>query len=244
MIAHLKHGLGLGLLLLLASCSGPGVSGPTGGVAWQLGHKPGPRGFRTVVLDAGHGGSDSGAVKNGLTEKNVALDVVRRVQARLSGQFRVVLIRSGDEFVDLDQRVVDASRQRDAVLVSVHFNAGSSGLAGAETFYWRVDSYGLATRLQRAIASVTPRDNSRGMVRRRLRLTRNPTIPSVLVECGYLSNSSEAALIRQAGYRQRLADAIAYAITAQAREGDGNIGPLPPPLWDPPSKGSDVRDRW
>ena len=209
-----------------------------------LGHRPGPRGFRTVILDAGHGGRDDGAVRNGLREKDMTLDMVRRVQDKLSGSFRVRLLRSSDRFVDLDDRVASASRQRDAVLVSIHFNAGPRYLSGAETFYWRVDSYGLARRLQQALGAVTPGRSARGLTRRRLRLTRNPTIPCVLVECGYLSNARDAALIRQTAYRDRLADAIAYALRAQSHYGDGDVGPLPPARWDPPSKGTDARDSW
>ncbi|MBL9117680.1 MAG: N-acetylmuramoyl-L-alanine amidase [Verrucomicrobiaceae bacterium] len=230
--------------LAMTGCSTSDSSFGYSGSAKSLGHKPGPRGFRTVVLDAGHGGSDSGAVRNGIREKDVALDVVRRVEQKLGNAFRVKVVRNGDYFVDLDDRVNRASRSGDAVLVSVHFNSGPSSLSGVETYYWRVDSFGLASRLHRAVGSVTPRDNNRGLVRRRLRLTRNPTIPCVLIECGYLSNRSEAALIRQASYRDRLAYAIAYAISAQASEGDGNIGPLPPPRWDPPSRGTDARDQW
>lgn len=209
-----------------------------------LGHRPGPKGFRTVILDAGHGGKDDGAIRNDLREKDMALDVVRRVQDKLSGSFRVRLLRSNDTFVDLDDRVSRASRTRDAVLVSIHFNSGPRTLAGAESYYWRVDSYGLARRLQQSLSAVTPGRNSRGLTRRRLRLTRNPTIPCVLVECGYLSNAREASLIRQAAYRDRLADAIASALRAQAHYGDGNIGSLPPARWDPPSKGTDARDSW
>jgi N-acetylmuramoyl-L-alanine amidase len=248
-----RHFLHLGTLAGLSALSSCGID-PRGGTsvggaqprrgsqADLLGHKPGPRGFRTVILDAGHGGQDSGAVQNGLREKDLTLDIVQRVRQLLSNSFSMVLMRRGDEFIDLDERVVRASRYDDAVLVSVHFNSGPSHLAGIETFYWRVDSYGLATRMQRALSSVVPRQACRGLVRRRLRLTRNPTIPCVLVEGGYLSNGAEANLLRQAGYRDRLARAIAGALQAQAAQGDGNIGPLPPPRWDPPSRPTDARD--
>jgi N-acetylmuramoyl-L-alanine amidase len=116
-------------------------------------------------------------------------------------------------------------------------------LAGPETFYWRVDSYGLARRLQSAMSSVSVGHNSRGLTRRRLRLTRNPTIPCVLIECGYLSNYREAAAIRTESYRERLAQAIASAIQDQSRLGDGAVT-LPAARWDPPSKASDGRDSW
>src|SRR5687767_4091809 len=75
-------------LLLLTACSTPSSS--TG--RSELGNRPGPRGFHTVVIDAGHGGSDSGAVSRhtGDMEKTLTLDTARRVQDELGGSFRVV----------------------------------------------------------------------------------------------------------------------------------------------------------
>lgn len=225
-------------LLLLAACSAP--SGSSHGKS-ELGNRPGPRGFRTVVIDAGHGGKDSGAVSrfNGQREKDLALDTARRVQAELGGSFRVVQMRTDDRFIDLDERVVRATRAGD-VLVSVHYNSGPSHLRGPETFYWRVDSYSLARRLQQAMAGVTSGETSRGLVRRRLRLTRNPAIPCVLIECGYLSNPSEAQACSSPEYRQRMARAIASAIREQAASGDAGMGPLPRHIDAPPSRPTDA----
>jgi N-acetylmuramoyl-L-alanine amidase len=226
-------------LLLLGACTGPSSS--TG--RSELGNRPGPRGFRTVVIDAGHGGSDSGAVSGttGDQEKTLTLDTARRVQAELGGAFRVVQMRTDDTFVDLDERVVRATRGGD-VLVSIHFNSGPSYLRGPETFYWRVDSYSLAKRLQQRLAGVTPGETSRGLVRRRLRLTRNPSIPCVLVECGYLSNPAEARLCASPAYRQQLARAIAGAIRDQAASGDAGMGPLPRHIDAPLSRATDARE--
>ncbi len=229
-------------LLFLASCAGPSGSVSSGPDA--LGNRPGPRGFRTVVIDAGHGGSDSGAPSRitGDLEKNLALDTARRVRAELGSGFRVVMMRDSDVFVDLDERVVRASRSGD-ILVSIHYNSGPSSLRGAETFFWRVDSYSLAKRLQRHLSSVTPDSHgNRGLARRRIRLTRNPAIPSVLLECGYLSNPVEARLCADPGYRQKLARAIADGIREQAALGDAGMGPLPPHIDAPPSKASDPRE--
>lgn len=226
-------------LLLLAACSSPSSS--TG--SSPLGNRPGPRGFRTVVIDAGHGGNDSGARSRitGDMEKSLALDTARRVQSGLGGAFRVVQMRTDDRFIDLDERVVRANRAGD-VLVSIHYNAGPSGLHGPETYYWRVDSYSLARRLQRNLAGVSAGENSRGLVRRRLRLTRNPSIPCVLVECGYLSNPAEARLCATADYRQRLASAIASAIREQNARGDAGMGPLPRHIDAPLSRATDARE--
>lgn len=207
----------------------------------ELGHRPGPQGFTTVIIDAGHGGKDSGAISRwtGDREKDLALDTAKRLQRLLEGKVRTILVRRGDYFVDLDERVRRASQRNGAILVSIHYNAGPTALSGPETYYWRVDSHGLAKRFQREMERVLPRRRSRGMVRRRLRLTRNPWVPSVLVECGYLSHPSEARLCRNPRFRQRMAQALARAILTQKRVGDAGTGPLPRPINAPPSRASD-----
>ena len=222
---------------LLVSCA------PSGRDYW--GHRPGPRGFRTVILDAGHGGKDDGATSSttGQREKDLTLDMVKRIRAELGGGFRTVLMRSDDTFIDLDDRVRRTHRYGDAVVVSVHFNSSASHIRGPETYYWRVDSHGLAVRLQRAMAATSPaEEGNRGLVRRRLRLTRNPEIPCVLIECGYISNPSEARLIADTGYRQALAKSIAGAIREQSARGDAGTGPLPAPINSPPSRPTDARE--
>lgn len=228
---------------LLAACAAPSnTAGSAGRDVW--GHRPGPKGFTTVILDAGHGGKDSGATSGptGQREKDLTLDMVKRLQAELRGSFKTVLMRDDDTFVELDERVVRANSHGDAILVSMHFNSGPARLRGPETYYWRVDSHGLATRLQRAMTGVSPAESgNRGQVRRRLRLTRNPEIPCVLLEGGYLSNPAESHLIADSGYRQQLAAAIAAAIRSQAAIGDAGTGPLPPPLYAPPSRAHDAR---
>ncbi len=149
-------------------------------------------------------------------------------------------MRSDDTFIDLDERVVRANRYGGAILVSMHYNSGPSFIRGPETYYWRVDSHGLATRCQQAMASVSPAESgNRGLVRRRIRLTRNPEIPCVLLEGGYLSNAAESRQISDAAYRQRLASSIASAIRTQAAIGDAGTGPLPRPINAPPSRPTD-----
>jgi N-acetylmuramoyl-L-alanine amidase len=231
--------------LFLASCASPsgGGGGRISSGRDALGHRPGPKGFRTVLIDAGHGGHDSGASSpsTGAMEKDLALDVARRVKGELGAGWNATLLRSGDTFIDLDDRVAIANRQSDGVLVSIHFNHGPSSISGPETYYWRVDSYSLASRVQRHLSSVTSGESgNRGLVRRRLRLTRNPEIPGVLIECGYLTNAAEAQRIQNPAYRQSLAKAIASAIKEQSALGDAGTGPLPPPITAPMSRPSDA----
>lgn len=233
-------------LLFLASCgapSRPSVAGSSGPDYW--GHRPGPKGFKTVIIDAGHGGKDSGAVSShtGQKEKDLALDTAKRIAGELKRDFKVILMRSDDTFIDLDDRVVRANQYGGAILVSMHYNSGPSGIRGPETYYWRVDSHGLATRLQRAMAQASPAEvGNRDLVRRRIRLTRNPSIPCVLLEGGYLSNAAESRLISDPSYRQRLANGIASAIRTQAAIGDAGTGALPQPINAPPSRPTDSKE--
>ena len=190
-----------------------------------------PGGFTTVVIDAGHGGKDSGESPNQyLREKEVALDTARRLQPILkSNGLRTVMTRTGDYFVELDDRVAIANRYGpNAILVSIHYNAsGSHGPRGAQTFFWRPDSYGLAVRVQRHLAGNTGLDN-RGVTRRVLRLTHNPLVPSILCECGFLTNRAEASLVSLPAFRQKIAQGIADGILEEQEKGDVNVGTIPP----------------
>jgi N-acetylmuramoyl-L-alanine amidase len=246
----------LAFALLLTSCESPSefLTNPSnssssfGGSSSGLdewGNRPGPRGFRTVVVDAGHGGMDSGARsrRTGLTEKTLTLDTAQRLARQLSGSFHVVMSRDSDVFVGLDDRVDIANRHGDGILVSIHYNESGSGVAGPETYWWRVDSYTLAMRVQRNLSAMADQHHSRGLVRRRLHLTRNPEIPCILVEGGYISNSREGACLSDSSYREKIARAIASAIREQAAVGDGDLGPLPPFIKAPLSHHGDARDR-
>ncbi|MBV8173307.1 MAG: N-acetylmuramoyl-L-alanine amidase, partial [Verrucomicrobia bacterium] len=164
----------------------------------------------------------------------------RRVRDELRrAGLRTVMIREDDHFVELDDRVSFANRQGPgAVLVSIHYDAVSDhALNGAKTFFWRADSHGLATRIQQHLVAATGETNL-GVIRRRLRLTRNPEIPSVLCECAYLTNAAEARNVAMDGNRQRIADGIAQGILEQYRIGDAGIAPVPE-IWAPMSKASD-----
>jgi N-acetylmuramoyl-L-alanine amidase len=203
--------------------------------------------FSTVVLDAGHGGKDSGGVSGQrapifLKEKDLTLETAKLVEAELRrAGVRVVMMREDDHFVELDDRVRFANRQgRGAVLVSIHYDAVSNqAMHGAKTFYWRADSHGLATRIQQQLVASTD-ETDQGVMRRRLRLTRNPEIPCVLCECAYITNPAEARKVATESYRQRIAHGIAQGILEERRLGDAGIAPVPE-IYAPLSKGSDKR---
>src|SRR4030095_12055600 len=94
--------------------------------------------FTTVVVDAGHGGKDSGAYRRyGPPEKLVALDVAQRRDRKLrESQIKTVMTRSSDVFIPLDERVRIENAQKNAVFVSIHFNdSRRRGIRGFATYY-------------------------------------------------------------------------------------------------------------
>src|SRR3712207_837541 len=92
----------------------------------------GPRAISRVVIDAGHGGKDSGAIRNGVAEKDLTLDVAFRLQRRIAASgLATTLTRSGDQFISLSRRAAAANREDDCVFVSIHFDEGArSGATG------------------------------------------------------------------------------------------------------------------
>jgi len=204
--------LGAGACLLLVSCGG----------ASGIRVKDTTRTFTTVVVDAGHGGKDNGALRRyGGAEKNATLDVATRLASKLrESQFRVVMTRSSDVFVDLEDRAAISNRQKNAIFVSVHFNdSGRRGIRGFETYYHSPVARPLAYRIQEQIMTL-PGAVNRGVKTANFRVLKKAAYPAVLVECGFLSNRKEGAAARSESRRDALADKIAEAIVDQ-RYGKG-----------------------
>lgn len=172
------------------------------------------RNFSTVVIDPGHGGFDRGGIpRQRVAEKAMTLDVAQRLQKRLRrAGYRVVMTRESDVFIPLGERVRIASRYRDAIFISVHFNSATrEGANGIETYYYSTQSAKLAADIHRHVVSSTSTEN-RGIRRRGYFVLRRSSVPAVLVECGFLTNPTESRMALDSSYRQRLADRIADGI--------------------------------
>lgn len=192
----------------------------------------------TVVLDAGHGGHDPGAIggSTGQLEKDAALDIARGVRDYLlEAGLRVLMTRDGDCFVDLDGRPQRAEEGEGDLFVSIHLNSSTKPTAqGVNTYAF--DSGGnpnapgarhvlrsreLAKQIQKALVGATdavPRvENSKNFA-----VLRGSDMPAVLVECGFLSNGDEAAKLASEEYRMRIAEGIANGILAWTRPDPDN----------------------
>jgi N-acetylmuramoyl-L-alanine amidase len=178
--------------------------------------------FTTVVVDAGHGGKDSGAYRRyGPPEKMIALDVAERLNRKLrESQLKTVMTRSSDVFIELNDRVAIENAQKNAIFVSIHFNdSRKRRIRGFETYYHSGPSLGLANGIQQKLMTI-PNSANGGVHTANFRVLRLATCPAVLVECGYLSNRNEGNKTRDWEYRELLADRIAEAIVEQ-RFGSG-----------------------
>ncbi|MBX0316846.1 N-acetylmuramoyl-L-alanine amidase [Planococcus glaciei] len=175
----------------------------------------GPLKNRIIVLDAGHGGKDPGASKNGITEKSIALDVSKRVEAKLKAAgAQVLMTRKSDVFPTLQDRVDFARKHYAESFVSIHVNAASSTAAkGAEVFFDTsandngLESKYLATDIQQRIVQYVDMQY-RGVFDREFYVIRNQDIPAVLVELGFISNSSDFSKLTNPADLEKYSKAI------------------------------------
>jgi N-acetylmuramoyl-L-alanine amidase len=178
---------------------------------------PAPRarnGKLLVIVDPGHGGKDGGAPSvAGYDEKEVVLAIGQQVASLLEQQgIQAVMTRDSDYFVDLKPRVDMAERLGANLFVSIHANSidGRPDVNGLETYH-----YGRGERLARTIhnsilRSIDIRD--RGVRSARFYVIRNPSMPSVLVETGYVTSPTEAPKLANPAYQRQMAEAIVRGI--------------------------------
>ncbi len=192
-----------------------------------------------VWVDAGHGGSDPGAVVGSgstrVEEKriNLAVSLMLREELRNRG-LRVGMTRTTDVYVGLQDRVTMANAWGANLFVSIHHNAASSSTArGAETLYSNHDpvnqilSARLARVVQQSVVSETGMPDRGVKVRNDLYVLKNTKMPSIIIEGGFLTNSTDLALIASPTFQRKLARAVASGISTFIAE--GHLGGLSVP---------------
>ena len=194
--------------------------------------------FAVVVLDPGHGGQDSGAMCGGVLEKDLTLDVARRIDRLLNSEgIATLMTRVGDTYVSLADRAAFANRVRKCIFVSIHFNEDNKPVAsGVETYYaahqitagsllaswmpflWRPlsdspnpESQNLAALVQEALVART-RSIDRGTEARQFFVIANVTSPAILIEGGFLTNKEDISKLASEDYRDQIAAAVADGI--------------------------------
>lgn len=166
-----------------------------------------------LYIDAGHGGKDSGAVGNGLYEKNVVLDLAKRIEAKLKQYKNVQVLqsRTTDVFLELSERANKANQWGADCFISLHLNSfGDSSAKGFETFIYNgtVDSATIAfqnvmhTEIFRQIG---PNTVDRGKKRANFAVLRESNMKAILGENLFVSNPAESALLKQPTFLDKVA---------------------------------------
>jgi N-acetylmuramoyl-L-alanine amidase len=175
------------------------------------------RGAAVVVIDPGHGGGDPGAVGiDGLQEKVVVLSVGAQVAEQLRRKgINAILTRSNDQEIDLAPRVATAEGARADIFVSIHANSISLSrpdISGIESYYYASSKgYRLARSIHnRILSNINSPD--RGIRQARFYVVRRTSMPSVLIEIGFVTGSQDAARLSSATQRTKLAEAIVQGI--------------------------------
>jgi N-acetylmuramoyl-L-alanine amidase len=174
--------------------------------------------FRTVVIDAGHGGQDLGGQWGQVYEKHLALDTAIRLEANLQRMgYKTVMLRRSDYFLTLQQRAYIANRYKNAIFVSIHYNyTWKSQVSGLETFYYSSEGQRLAQCVQSSLIGNTSTIN-RNAKFARFFVIRNSRLPAILVEGGFVSNASERKRMKSASFRESIARSVAEGIQRYRR---------------------------
>jgi N-acetylmuramoyl-L-alanine amidase len=216
------------------------------------------RKVKTVVLDPGHGGHDKGSRSEYGYEKDYTLDLVNRVRKILEKKrVKVVQSRLSDFFVDLSARPAMTANYKDPIFVSIHFNSAGwkPSANGVEVYALpplglpttgkapdpildrrKCDgnaiepaSFVLANTMHHTLLGKTG-SFDRGVKRARYAVLRHSDVPSILIECAFLTNPEEAKNIHSSAWREKFTQSIADGILAYM--GLANNKKMPPRAWN------------
>ena len=163
-------------------------------------------GKQTVVLDSGHGGSDSGKVGiNGAKEKEINLLIAKEIRRLLEKE----------KIEDLKYRVSLMNEKKPSLAVSIHQNSyHEENVFGAQVFYYKTSTEGekAAAVIQEALQEVNPENTKKIKANDTYYLLKKTEVPTVIVECGFLSNYAEAEKLVSEDYQKKVAEAVTKGI--------------------------------
>ncbi|SEN42682.1 N-acetylmuramoyl-L-alanine amidase [Lihuaxuella thermophila] len=185
-----------------------------------------------IMIDPGHGGHDSGAIGNGLREKDLTLAVSKAIKQELMNYagVEVRLTRENDRYVDLADRCAMANRWGADFFLSIHINSGGGN--GFESYVYRAASAKSRTAQDQIHAAVTAVTNAKGWKDRGKKeagfyVIKNTRMPALLTENGFIDTEGNADDLKQTGFIQALA--VAHAKGIAAAFGLKRKVPTPPP---------------
>lgn len=214
--------------LLAAWCV---VTGPRAAVAPAMKGDAKPLAGLLIAVDAGHGGQDSGVCyfPDDLIEKEINLDMAFRLRDALQAAGAdVLLTRSDDRFVPLDERAEIANQAQADLFISLHVNQipGHPECFGAQTFYFpnSQPAESLARSIQEELLAVDP-ENYRQIQPGEYKVLRLTNMPGVIVEIGFMTNARDRELLQGDEYRDAITGAIVAGIVKYVQRGSAEAPP-------------------
>jgi N-acetylmuramoyl-L-alanine amidase len=172
--------------------------------------KTSPLKGKIIIVDAGHGGKDPGAISlNKYQEKFFTLDIAKRVQKKLANQGAVVIMtRRNDRYISLQSRAYRANKNNADIFISIHVNSFlKSSVHGTESFYYKYKDRSLATHIQKQLVKDLKSKDLK-IKRARLYVLRHTKMPATLIEPLFITNPRERKKVQSPKYRQRIANSI------------------------------------
>ncbi|MCA0754354.1 N-acetylmuramoyl-L-alanine amidase [Paenibacillus sp. N4] len=177
--------------------------------------KPVESGVFDIVIDAGHGGKDPGAASVlKRTEKEFNLSIALKIKALLDKETKLKahLTRTNDTFVELEDRVLFAEKLKADLFISIHANAiNNSSVSGTETYYYKANSKAFADTIHKHLLVGTGLRN-RGVKQMGFKVIKQTTMPAILLEAGYLTNSGDSKALYSETVQNRIASEIVKGI--------------------------------
>ena len=169
-----------------------------------------------IILDPGHGADDVGCSYDGINEKDINYDIALRLEKLLKElDYKVVFTHDDSEYVSPYDRAKFANRKGGDLYISIHQNAAdNTDATGIETWYSirNPRSLLLAEMIQNRLIAETGAEDRGAKFTNGLIVVRETKMPSVLIECGFLSNEYERNMLNDENYRQKIAQSIAQAV--------------------------------
>lgn len=164
----------------------------------------------TIVIDAGHGGTDPGAVNGDTYEKSIALSTAYNLQRKLQNAgANVIMTRSDDRYIPLEDRVAIAEQTYADAFISLHYDANDkpNSASGTSSYFYSSQDSELAESINYSLASYGPLQNN-GVKQADFFVLRTNSRPSVLLELGFMNSDHDLNHIQTAHYQETIADAI------------------------------------
>ena len=166
-----------------------------------------------VFIDAGHGGKDNGSTHNGYFEDAINLQIAQKLEDKLIDEgIKVEMSRENDTYISLSKRAIKSNNSDADMFISIHQNASLNKNAnGIETYYMGDKNKSLATTIHKSVIDYT-NANDRNVRKGNFQVLKDNKKPSILLECGFISNPTEAYRLNTTSYQNKLVNGIVDGI--------------------------------